>query len=579
MRPNEIRSELLTILLGLAPYYKRAFFYTLVGTFFALSPTVLMMQIYDRVLNSRNTTTLAMLLLLAFFVYVFMELLELIRARIMQSAGVELDQQLRTRVFDAIFAATLRKIPGASTQALSELRALRTFMASPAMLAILDAPASTVFLIFIFLIDPQLGTFSCVGALLQALLGYISERRTKMPLMQAQQAMIESQAYAASMLRNAPVVEAMGMLGSIQSRWLKKQVKFIGLQATASDHAGSSAAASKFVQIAQGSLIMALGCLLTVTGHLPGGGTMMIVASILSGRALQPLVQLIGMWKMVITTRDSYSRLDSFLASQPARRESMPLPAPKGVLAVEGVAAGAPGSSSQIIRGVGFTLAAGQSLAVVGPSASGKTTLARLLVGLWPTNAGKVRLDGVDIYAWDKKELGPYVGYLPQGVELFEGTLAENIARFGEHDIVKVQEAARAVGIDTFIESLPQGYDTPIGVDGGMLSGGERQRVGLARAIYGDPRLVVLDEPNSSLDEAGDRALAQTIQTLTSKGVTVVVITHRKALIDAAQLLLVLVDGAMRNFGPTADVLQAISGAARPSPPPPPHNLAKPALA
>jgi len=576
MKTNQSQTELWTRMMELSPYFKEAFFYTVVGTFFALAPTVLMMQVYDRVLNSRSTTTLWMLMLIAFFVYMFMELIELHRAGIMQRAGAALDEKLRSRTFDAIFAATLRKLPGAGAQAMGELRAIRTFLSSPAMLAILDAPASVVFLVFIFVIDPQLGTFSCVGALVQALLGYVSERRTKLPIEQAQQSMMESYAYAASTLRNAPVAESMGMGGAIQRIWQQKQMKFVTLQADASDFAGSSAAASKFVQITQGSMVMALGCLLTLTGHLPGGGVMMIVASILSGRALQPLVQLIAMWKMVATARDSYVRLEAFLEAQPPRRPTMVLPPPQGALALESVTAGPPGGGAPIVRGVSLALKPGESMAIVGPSAAGKTTLARLLCGIWPTYSGTVRLDGVDMYAWNKAELGPHVGYLPQGIELFEGSLADNIARFGSRDMELVVQAAKTVGVHDFIETLRDGYDTQVTVDGGVLSGGERQRIGLARAIYALPRFVVLDEPDSSLDEAGDRALIQALRTLKSAGVTVILITHRKPLIAEVDKLLVLVEGMTRHFGPRDDVLAQLGGGIKPAAPAPSPAQAKP---
>ena len=265
----------------------------------------------------------------------------------------------------------------------------------------------------------------------------------------------------------------------------------------------------------------------------------------------------------MINVRDAWARLDSLLEAVPVRPEGMALPAPRGVLQVEPLMAGAPGNPASILKGVSFTLAPGEVLAVVGPSASGKTTLARLLMGLWPASMGKVRLDGADVFTWDKSELGPHVGYLPQGVELFDGTLAENIARFGEVEMVKVEAAARAVGLHDFIMALPQGYDSPVGRDGTMLSGGQRQRVGLARAIYGDPVFVVLDEPNSSLDEEGDAALAGAIRMMKSRGTTFVVMTHRTSVLAVADKMLVLRDGQMQAFGPRDDVLAALQKAAQ----------------
>jgi len=288
----------------------------------------------------------------------------------------------------------------------------------------------------------------------------------------------------------------------------------------------------------------------------------MIVGSILGGRVLAPLIQIISQWQNVINVREAYQRLDGLLTSVPELEPGMPLPAPSGQLLVEGLVAGAPGSTAPILKGVNFRLQPGEVLAVVGPSASGKTTLARMLVGLWPASGGKVRLDGVDVYTWNKNELGPHVGYLPQGIELFDGTLAENIARFGEVDQAKVEAAARAVGLHEFILALPQGYDNTVGREGAMLSGGQRQRVGLARAIYGNPTFVVLDEPNSSLDEQGDAALASAIVQLKSRGTTIVVMTHRTSVLGVADKMLVLNEGQTQMFGPRDEVLKALSEAA-----------------
>jgi ATP-binding cassette, subfamily C, bacterial exporter for protease/lipase len=289
---------------------------------------------------------------------------------------------------------------------------------------------------------------------------------------------------------------------------------------------------------------------------------MLIIASIFGSKMLAPLVQMVTQWRSVVTVRESWQRLDQLFTAVPAPVPGMPLPAPRGSLQVESVVATAPGSNLPILKGVAFALQPGEVLAVIGPSASGKTTLARMLVGLWPSMAGKVRLDGADVYAWDKSELGPHVGYLPQDVELFEGTIAENIARFGEVEQAKVEAAARAVGLHDLIMELPEGYESPIGLEGAMLSGGQRQRVALARAIYGDPVFVVLDEPNSSLDEAGDAALAAAILQAKARGTTFVVMTHRASIFPVVDKILVLRDGQVQAFGPRDEVLGAMSKAA-----------------
>jgi ATP-binding cassette subfamily C exporter for protease/lipase len=290
---------------------------------------------------------------------------------------------------------------------------------------------------------------------------------------------------------------------------------------------------------------------------------MMIIGSILGGRMLAPLVQVVSQWQAVINVRDGWGRLQQLLQAVPPGSKGMALPAPRGRLQVEQLVASAPGAQSPILRGIALGLEPGDVLAVVGPSASGKTTLARLLVGLWPALSGKVRLDGADVYTWNKQELGPHLGYLPQGVELFQGTVAENIARFGPVDQRKVEAAARAVGLHEFILSLPGGYDSPIGEEGARLSGGQRQRVGLARALYDEPVLVVLDEPNSSLDDEGDAALAQAIKNASALGTTFVVITHRTSVLEVANKMLVLRDGRQQAFGPRAEVMAALTDAAR----------------
>jgi ATP-binding cassette subfamily C exporter for protease/lipase len=296
---------------------------------------------------------------------------------------------------------------------------------------------------------------------------------------------------------------------------------------------------------------------------LNGGASMMIIGSVIGGRILAPISQLVAQWNGVVNARGAWARLDNLLAQVPAKAEAMSLPAPRGALTVEGLVAGAPGQQAAIVRGVQFALSPGEVLAVVGPSASGKTTLARLLVGLWPSMGGKVRLDGADIHTWDKTELGPYLGYLPQGVELLEGTLAENIARFGEVDMAQVEAAARLVGVHDLIVSLPEVYNSPVGRDGTMLSGGQRQRVGLARALYGKPVFVVLDEPNSSLDEAGDAALAHAISALKQLGTTFVVMTHRTSVLGVADKMLIMRDGAQQAFGPRDEVLAALQQKAK----------------
>jgi ATP-binding cassette subfamily C exporter for protease/lipase len=558
-------------MLDLRRYFKRAAIFSVVTNVLALAPAIYMFEVYGRVVTSRNSETLLMLTLLILGVYLLLEALEWVRTSILHNAGLRLDAALAERIFNGIFEASLRKPGAGATQALGDLRTVRDFLSSPAMLSVLDAPFALLFLLMVFLIHPLLGMFSLVGAVIQVVVSLLNERRSRPALKTATRSMIAAQGYANSTLRNAQVIEAMGMARNIESRWLARQQEFLVNQANASDSAGGSAAAAKFLQLFQTSMILGLGAWLNLKGQMGAANAgLIVVASILSGKVLAPLLQLMAQWKVVITATDAYQRLDEFLQANPARKYGMPLPPPKGHLKVQISRAGPPGSPMPTLHDLNFVLPAGQVLAVVGPSASGKTTLARMLVGIWPVAAGKIRLDATDVYARNKEELGPYVGYLPQDIELLEGTLAENIARFGELDMAKVEEAARRVGLHETIMALPNGYETPIGEDGLFLSGGQRQRVGLARAIYDLPRLIVLDEPNSNLDEPGEMAMVRTLQKLKATGATLVIITHRPMVLSIADRILLLQNGTMKEYGPREKVLGKIypktQQAAKPAP-------------
>lgn len=539
---------------GLRPTLKRVVLTGVAVNLLSLAPTLYMLEVYDRVLNSRSHVTLAMLTLLALGMLLLMEVMEWVRAQMLHRAGLALETRLGARVFDASFEGNLR-LGRRSPQALHDLRALREFFASPAALALLDAPLALAFLALLFLIHPALGVFSLAIAALQVGLAWLTERGTRKPLAEATRGAVAAQGYARSALRNAQVVQAMGMYAPLLARWREKHRGVIRLQAQASDEAGGKSAAAKLAQNVLSSGLLGLGCWLMLRGELAGGGSMMIVASMLGGKAVAPLVQAIASWKTVGNAREARERVERLLEQVPARHAGMALPPPQGAVAVENVVAAAPGTDTPILRGVSLALAQGQALMVVGPSASGKSTLARLLVGIWPAASGKVRLDGADVYSWNKAELGPRIGYLPETVELFEGTVAENIARFGEVDIGRVEAAAKAVGLHEAILSLPEGYGSRVGDDGCFLSGGLRQRVGLARAVYGEPRFIVLDEPNSSLDEAGEAALLRTLMALRAGGATLVVVTHRMTVLPVADLVLVLRQGQVAAFGPRDEVL------------------------
>ncbi|HXE41033.1 MAG TPA: type I secretion system permease/ATPase [Azonexus sp.] len=526
-----------------------------------LVPSLYMMQVYDRVLNSRNEMTLLMISVITMGLYALIGGLEWVRSQLLVRASLQLDSRLNDRVFGATFEASLRGAGGNPAQALSDLNNLRQFLTGSGLFAFFDAPWAPIFLLVITLLHPWLGVFSLVGGLVLVGLTWVTEQITQKPLADANSAGLQANNSAGNNLKNAEVIQAMGMLPAVRERWYAKHQLSLALQQMASNRAGAISAATRFVRLSQQSLILGLGALLVIEGKLSPGS--MIAASILMGRILAPIEQAIGAWKSFVAVRSAYERLDKLLVAIPAPESTMALPAPKGAVTLENLTASAPNSQTVILRGISAAINAGEIVGVIGPSASGKSTLARLLVGVWPAASGKVRLDGADIFAWNKAEVGPYIGYLPQDVELFEGSIAENIARFEEIDAEKVVKAAQRAGVHEVILRFPKGYDTPIGPAGSFLSGGQRQRIALARAIYGDPVLVVLDEPNSNLDDIGEQALVRAVLNLKAQGSTVVVVTHRTNIVSVVDKLMVLRDGALQLYGPRNDVLTALAKAAQ----------------
>lgn len=524
-----------------------------------LVPSLYMLQVYDRVLASRNEITLLMLTMLMLGAYLFMGGLEVIRSFVLVRVGARFDMMLNKRVYTASFEQNLKQAGGNAGQALNDLTNLRQFLTGNALFAFFDAPWFPIYLIVIFIFQPSLGLFALCGTAVLVVLAFVNERVTKAPLSEANTMAISASTLATNNLRNAEVIESMGMLPNLIGRWFKMHGKFLNLQADASQKAGVIGAATKFVQTSLQSLVLGFGALLVLENKITPG--MMIAASILVGRTMAPVQQVIGVWKSWSSTRSAFERLTKLLEANPAREAGMALPKPQGTLTVEGVTAAPPGVRNPIVKNVSFGILPGDVLGVLGPSGSGKSTLARLLVGVWPSMMGKVRLDGADIYHWNKAELGPNIGYLPQDIELFGGTISENIARFGEVDAEKVVQAAKRAGVHDMILHFPDGYDTRLGDGGAGLSGGQKQRLGLARAMYGDPSLIVLDEPNSNLDDAGEQALVAAIGDLRQRGKTIVLITHRPSAIGVTTKLLLMRDGGVHMFGPTNQVLAALQEA------------------
>ncbi|WP_420473121.1 type I secretion system permease/ATPase [Noviherbaspirillum sp. ST9] len=561
MKPNfqVPKNEITEALSGFKGAFRTVAIFSAIINLLMLVPSLYMLQVYDRVLPSRNEITLLMLTLIMFGAYALMGALEFVRSFVLIRIGARLDMQLNTRVYTAAFEQNLKRGGTNAGQALQDLTNIRQFLTGNALFAFFDAPWFPIYLVVIFLFDPALGVFALIGSAILVALAYINEVVSKKPLGEANTMAIASSNLATNNLRNAEVIEAMGMLPNLMHRWLQLQGKFLNLQAEASEKAGIVQAVTKFVRMSIQSLVLGFGALLVIEGKMTPG--MMIAASILMGRALSPVEMLIGVWKQWSSTRSAYKRLTDLLAANPARQAGMELPKPQGVVSVEGVTAAPPGSQVAVIKGLSFGIQPGDALGLIGPSGSGKSTLARLLVGIWPAAVGKVRLDGADIYHWNKDQLGPHIGYLPQDVELFGGTVNENIARFGEVDPEQVITAAKRAGVHEMILHLPQGYDTRLGDGGAGLSGGQKQRLGLARAMYGDPSLIVLDEPNSNLDDVGEQALVNAIADLRRRGKTIVLITHRMSVIGITNKLLLLRDGMAQMFGPTNEVLNAIAQA------------------
>jgi ATP-binding cassette subfamily C exporter for protease/lipase len=568
MSPEASVSEVRAALSGQKPAFLRTAAFSAVIGVLMLTPPLYMFQVFDRVVNSRSMMTLAMLTLLLVLIYVVLEVLQWARQGVLRQAAEGFDLALGKRVYDAVFRANLYGARNLGARAMHDFATVREFVCSQIMAGFLDIPMGLLLIGVIFWIDPVLGVFGLMSAVVQGGITFVNKKTSASPLAKANRLSAEAQSFVEASLKNGEVVQAMGMTGGLRQRWLKQQKDLLLYQAQASDRAGAFGALSKYVQMVSSSLILGLGAWLYLSGSFTSSVGLILVASIVAGRALTPLTQVIFGWQNVINARESLTHLEQLLSRIPAPISGLSLPAPTGRLVAEYVAASVPGASASgkpVVHNVYFDVPAGKMLAVIGPSASGKSSLAHLLVGVWPCMSGTVRLDGVDVYTWDKRELGPYIGYLPQDVGLFEGTVAQNIARFGKPDVEKLKVAAMITGLHEHILALPKGYNTRIGGgDGVVLSGGMRQRVGLARAVYGSPRLVVLDEPNANLDEAGEAALANALQVLRTAGVTVVVITHRKNLLAMADLALLLVDGTTKAFGPRNEVLATLQGLAPP---------------
>jgi len=533
-------------------------FFSLFINALMLVPTFYMLQVYGRVVTSGSISTLVMLTIIMTVLMITMGALELVRSRIMVRVSSKLDILLSRDLYRASFKRALDSGGmDSSAQALNDLTGLRQFMTGNGLFAFFDAPWLPIYIAVMFMFHPWYGWMAIVCAIILVIFAILNEKMTGSTLAAANKENIAASLYTNKNLRNAEVIESMGMLNTLIDRWAQRQKKVLTLQSIASDKGGLMSNISKTFRMLVQSLILGLGAYLAVNHEINGG--LVIAGSVLLGRALAPLDLIIGSWKGFISARSQYARLNEILDKQKSEPERMSLPAPEGHVLVENLIVSAPGGKTPIIKGISFAVPAGQVVGIIGPSASGKSTLARALMGIWTPQHGVVRLDGADIANWDKNELGPHVGYLPQDIELFEGSISENIARFSNIDPESVIRAARVAGVHEMILLLPEGYDTVIGSDGVNLSGGQRQRIGLARAIYGAPRLIILDEPNSNLDETGEQALAQAIMHMKASGSTIFVITHRTTILSQLDRLIVMSAGGISMYGPREQVMAELN--------------------
>jgi ATP-binding cassette, subfamily C, bacterial exporter for protease/lipase len=561
------RSELTAALWAFRREWMVVGLFSMVANVLMLAPTLYMLQVYDRVLVSRNELTLLVVSLMTVFLLAVMAFAEWSRSRLLVRAGVRFDDVLSSRVFHASFESNLSKTGTGAQRAFGDLTELRQFLTGNGIFAFFDTPWTPIYIAVLFLLHPFLGWVAIGFACVQAGLAWFGHRRAVQPAAELSRTQLEATQLMQDKLRNAEVIESMGMLEGLRRRWAQRHQAYMQQHAQTHGLQHRLSSWSKGVRYAQQSLSLAAGAILVIDGQLSPGA--MIAANVLMTRALAPLDQLVGAWRGFLTAKGAFERLEALLAAYPPRDAALKRVPPTGEVVLRDVEATAPGRQSPILKGVSLHAQPGTVTVVMGPSGSGKSTLARVMMGIWPATRGEVWFDERPLQGWDRNELGPWLGYLPQDVELFEGSIAENIARFADIDSAQVIAAARSAGLHEMILRFPKGYDTPMGEAGSLLSGGQRQRIALARALYGDPPIVVLDEPNANLDDVGEAALMQALQGLRDRGKTVVMISHRPSALAVADQVIVLRDGRVAMQGPRDEVVAAMQATPTPARPAP----------
>jgi PrtD family type I secretion system ABC transporter len=534
------------------------FLFSCVVNLLMLTGPIFMLQVYDRVLTSGSVPTLLALSLIVLLLYVYYGFLEGLRARIMQRVGRRVEESLRARVFDATAKMALNRVPGMGGQPLSDLATIRQFISGQGPLGFLDMPWVPIYLFIVFMLHVWLGIAGLVAAILIFVLALLTDRATRVPLNDATAAATKANVLTDEARRNSEAMHALGMRASLRKRWADLQQEALNLQTTAADKGGRYGTASRVIRLVVQSGLLALGAYLAIKGEISPG--VIIASSIIVGRGLAPIEQAVANWQNFHGFRKAVSRLTDVLERVPPEAQRMALPPPRGLLEVEKLSVAIKGQDKPILNNLNFTVRPGQGLGVIGPTGAGKSTLARVLVGLVPPSAGSVRLDGATADQRSSEDLGRVIGYLPQDVQLFDGTVAQNIARFDENpDPNAIVEAATLSNVHELIMRLPQGYDTPLGENGARLSAGQRQRVALARALYGQPAMLVMDEPNSNLDADGEAALDRAIRASLQRGACVIVVAHRPSALLAIHDILVLAEGRQAAYGPRDEVLQKVT--------------------
>jgi PrtD family type I secretion system ABC transporter len=519
-------------------------------------PAIYMLQVFDRVLPGNSRETLIVLSIGALIALGILMLLDYVRGRLQNLLGTIIDERLSPPVVNTIVARAARLPNGPRNEGIRDVQTLRSMFSTNGLIALFDAPWVVIYILVIGMFHPALGVGAAIAAMLMVLLAWLNDRFSRSGLEELQKGGRRAAHYVESSMRNAEVLQALGMTENLLSRWRKLQDQVAATQIEASRSTVSFMAMTKTLRQAIQMGILALGAYLVITQR--GSPGIMVATTVLLGRAVQPVEQLVASWRMLAESRAAYRRLSELSAYFDREDVRVALERPEGELRVDNIVFRAPGTEKPILAGISFALKAGEALAIVGPSAGGKSTLARLLTGVWHPSTGTVRLDGADVAHWPRQTFGPWIGYVPQDVELFEGTVADNIARLGEVDSAAVIKAAKRANAHDLILGLAHGYDTPVGEGGARLSPGQRQRIALARALFGDPRLVILDEPNANLDGDGEIALARSLSSLRIEGITSIVVTHRPSLIAHVDKILMLSAGRIQKFGTAAEVMKEL---------------------